>query len=185
MIISDRVNNLSSSRYKFKRYEFPDGFKLLIDTREQQPLFKKLSYSNPKHFTFSTLKDGDYSIKGFESSFAIERKKASDFYSYISSERSVRHKNNKKRVDRTKRKLLRLSEFEFAALVIDADYSEILSPQVYCNVSPEVARQFLASIQVRYGIHVFIHRRKDYLERWILDRAIKFYNVKREVAGHG
>lgn len=181
MKISNRAFTQTNRKYKFKKYIFPEGFKLIIDTREQQPFFKRLSALIPEYFKLDTVKDGDYTIKGFENSFAIERKKMSDFYSYISSERSIQYKNNKKKRDKTKEKLLRLQKFDFTALVVNEDYNEVLSRQMFTDTSPEVARGFLSSINIKYGIHVFINSDAIMCERWILDRAIKFYNLKRVV----
>jgi ERCC4-type nuclease len=58
---------------------------IVIDTRENTPLFKKL----PQGIMFvrDTLKTGDYSIRGFEGEVCIERKSADDFLTSITSER--------------------------------------------------------------------------------------------------
>jgi ERCC4-type nuclease len=180
MIIRDRVRQ-SNVSYKPKKYIFPEGFKLLVDTREQRPLFRNISSKHPEYFSFTTLKNGDYSIKGFENKFAIERKQLSDFYSYISSERNTQYKNKKERKDKTKEKLTRLASFDFAGLVIESELSDILLPQVYNDTSPEVARGFLASVNIRYGIHVFTSRRRGRIEQWIMDRAIKYFNIMKEI----
>lgn len=157
---------LKLERYELKHYVFPKGFVLIVDTREQKPLCRGV-----KGLTslVDTLHDGDYSIKGFEDRFAIERKQISDFYGYIGKERS-----------KTTKKIKRLAEFDFAAIVIEATLEDLLMPQLYSSVSPEVARGFLTSINVRYGIHTFFNRSRDVIERWVLDRAIKYYKVARE-----
>ena len=157
---------LKLEKYELKHYVFPKGFVLVIDTREQRPLCVKV-----KGLTslVDTVKDGDYTIKGFEDKFAIERKQISDFYSYIGKERN-----------KTTKKIQRLAEFDFAAIVIEATLEDLLTPQLYSSVSPEVARGFLTSINVRYGIHTFFNRSRDVIERWVLDRAIKYYKTMRE-----
>ena len=70
--------------YRPKPFVFPQGFVLVIDTRERNPLCTAV-----KGLTVcrDTLKDGDYSIRGFEDRFAVERKQVSDFFSYIGRER--------------------------------------------------------------------------------------------------
>ena len=165
MKIKERA--LKLEHYQLKHHVFPDGFVLVIDTREQRPLCK-----NVKGLCslVDTVKDGDYTIKGFEDRFAVERKQISDFYGYIGKERK-----------RTTKKIKRLAEFDFAAITIEADLDDIFVPQLYSTVSPEVARGFLTSVNVRYGIHTFINRDRVQVERWILDRAIKFYKMMREV----
>jgi len=78
-------------------------------------------------------------------------------------------------------KLKRFKQIDFSGLVIEASLDDLLSPQMFTQVSPETARQFLVSVNVRYGIHVFCDRHRKNIERWLLDRAIKFYNMNREV----
>jgi ERCC4-type nuclease len=146
---------------------FPKDFVLVIDTREQNPLC-----GNVKGLTVcrDTLQNGDYSIRGFEDRFAVERKKVSDFYTFVGRERR-----------RTVEKLKRFKQIDFSGLVIEASLDELLTPQMYTQVSPETARQFLVSVNVRYGIHVFYDRHRKNIEMWVLDRAIKFFNMNREV----
>ena len=158
---------LPGKSYKPKPFVFPQDFVVVIDTREQNPLCTAV-----KGLTIfrDTLKDGDYSIRGFENQFTVERKQTSDFFSYIGKERH-----------RTIQKLERMKVFDFAALVIEASLDDLLSPQLYSQVSPEVVRQFLVSVNVRYGLHVYCDRSREKIEMWLLDRAIKYFKVQREV----
>jgi len=158
---------LPGKSYKPKPYIFPEDFVLVIDSREQNPLCTTV-----KGLTVcrDTLKDGDYSIRGFEDKFSVERKQTSDFFSYIGRERH-----------RTVQKLERLKAFAFAALVIEASLEDLLSPQLYSQISPEVVRSFFVSVNIRYGIHVYCNRNRGKIEMWLIDRAIKFFKVQREV----
>ena len=156
-----------------KPFRFPKGFVMVQDTREQRPLFK-----SPPHgleVVTDTLHHGDYSIRGFEDKFCIERKQVSDFYSYIGKER-----------DRTIRKMEMFRDMitsgGFAALVLEASESDILNGFDMSRVSPETARQALVSFEIRYGVHVYYSKSRHDIRRWVLDRAIKFYKVMREVA---
>jgi ERCC4-type nuclease len=154
--------------HKFKPITIPDGFVLIQDTREQLPPFTRI-----KGLTIfiDTLHNRDYTIRGFEDKFGIERKQESDFFTYIGKER-----------DRTIRKLKVLSGFEWAALVLEGmNYDDLLVQNFYSQLTPEHVRGFLTSLNVRYGIHFFAHRKREVCERWILDRAVKFYKMKREI----
>ena len=162
-----RARALKLESYRPKPHIFPDGFILVIDTREQKPLCTRIKGLNS---LVETVRDGDYTIKGFEDKFAIERKQTSDFYGYIGKERV-----------KTVKKLKRLAQFDFAALVIEASMDDLLSPNLYSSISPEVARGFLTSVNVRYGIHVYLDRSRKQIERWMLDRMIKYYKLVREV----
>jgi ERCC4-type nuclease len=146
--------------------EFPKDFVVIVDTREQIPFFKK----SPKGLTIvrDTLKNGDYSLRGFEGKIAIERKRISDLMGYIGSE----HK-------RTVEKLQRLRNYEFKALVIESEYDELFQPQYHSFVSPESVRGALAAWEVRYDLHIFTHPNTEECSWWVLDRLLFFYKYKR------
>jgi ERCC4-type nuclease len=147
--------------------KFPDGFVLIQDTREQRPLFN--SPPEGLKIVTDTLLKGDYSIRGFEDKFCIERKQVSDFYSYIGKER-----------ERTIKKMKEFLDMQFAGLVIEASEANILNGFQMSRVSPETARQAIVSFEVRYGVHVYYSKSRHNIRRWVLDRAIKFYKVRRE-----
>jgi ERCC4-type nuclease len=157
-----------------KPVKVPDGFGLVVDSREQKPLFGETT--DGLEVITDTLHHGDYSIRGFENMFTIERKKISDFYSYIGRER-----------DRTIRKMGQFREIVssggFAGLVIEASECNLLSGYIMSRVSPETARQALVSFEIRYGVHIYYSKSRKDIARWILDRAIKFYRVMRETKG--
>jgi ERCC4-type nuclease len=144
----------------------PEGFVLLQDTREQRPLFTRI----PKGLTIqsATLKFGDYSIRGFENVFCVERK-ASDIYSYVSSER-----------EKTVQKMKDFSKMKFVGLVIEGREIDLYQFQQHTKVHPEVVRAALVSFEVRYGIHLFIGN-KESCARKVLDWSVKFYNISHEV----
>jgi ERCC4-type nuclease len=150
----------------------PEGLVLIQDTREQKPLFD--CPPDGLEVVTGTLHQGDYSLKGFEGKFCVERKCMSDFYSYIGRER-----------DRTTRKMEEFKEIAsmggFVGLVVEASESDILTGYIMSRVSPETARQALVSFEIRYGVHVYYSKHREDIARWVLDRAIKFYKVQREV----
>ncbi|HWU39382.1 MAG TPA: ERCC4 domain-containing protein [Candidatus Acidoferrum sp.] len=152
----------------------PPGLVLVQDTREQQPLFRDM-HLDGLPLVSATLSCGDYSLRGFEERFVVERKKVSDFYSYIGKERA-----------RTLQKMARFKEIAasggFVGLVIEATEEDILSGFIMSRVSPEAARQALVSFELRYGVHIYYSRSRRDIARWVLDRAVKFYRIQREVA---
>ena len=166
--------NLSPHIVKLKPFKVPEGLTIIVDTREQLPLFKRM----PKHTgTINIIRKkvdyGDYTIEGFEDQFAIERKQISDFYSYIGKERK-----------KTTRKMQEFGEIVknggWVALVIEESEATILSGFLMSKVPPEVARGFLNSWRVRYGLHSYFSRERKFIERFVLDSMIKFYNVRNE-----
>ncbi len=166
MKLRPQENPAHGRPYKLKPYKIPDSMVLIVDTREQKALCTNVKVAIEK----KALKDGDYSIKGFENNFSIERKMSSDFYSYVGNER-----------EKTDKKLERLSKFDFAGLLVECAFDDLMVPDKWSRVEPEAVRQFLVSVNVRHGIHTFFSRDRDHSERYIMDRAIKFYNIKREV----
>lgn len=147
-------------------HKIPEGMVVVVDTREQNPLWMP---KPPKGLVLcrDTLHLGDYSIKGFENKFAIERK-AADLFPYLTSERA-----------KTKEKLISLSSCDFKALVIEySEYELLYQPQFYTNISIEVIRQSLVSFEIKYGLHVYYGERRD-LERKVLDWMIYYYNLQR------
>lgn len=143
----------------------PQGFTIIIDTREQKPLFRKFK-NVPRVVT--KLDDGDYSIKGFERQFAIERKQLSDFFSYIGKERA-----------RTSKKLEQLSQLEFAMLTVEESLDDLLAPQIYTQLNGNHVLGFIKSLTIKYGVHFFTHRNRKMHERVILDSMLYFWKLKR------
>ena len=152
-----------------KPFRIPAGFVMIQDTREQAPLFVE----PPKGLVIQkkALKFGDYSIRGFEDKICFERKQMSDLYSYVGKER-----------DRTVKKLIQLRGLDFAALIVESSYEDLEIPYSYSSrITPEMIRQFLVSVNVRYRIHLYCTRDRRQMERYLLDRCIKYFKIQREI----
>ena len=67
---------------------------------------------------FKHLATGDYSIIGYESKIAVERKELSDLFNTLGRNR-----------DRFDAEMQRLSEMDYAAIVIEASWPEICRPK--------------------------------------------------------
>jgi hypothetical protein len=87
-----------------------------------------------------TLKSGDYSLKGFESRVACERKSMADLFSTIGQGR-----------DRFERELTRLAEMEFAAVVIEGTWEDICTdPPPHTQLPPKTVFRSILAWSVRY-----------------------------------
>ncbi len=157
----------SNGSCELRPHVIPDGMIVVVDTREQKPLWLP-SPMKDLVITRGTLRNGDYSIRGFEDTFAIERKE-NDLWAYLTSERV-----------KTKEKLTRLKDYEFKALVIEFEEAELYMPQLFTDIPPEVVRQSLISFEIKYGIHIFYGDRKA-LERKVLDWMIYYWKFKHSV----
>ncbi len=161
---------------KLKPFKIPDGFIVRVDTREQDPLFlnSDLECEGSLIIQIMKLDHGDYSVRGFEDKFVIERKQMSDFYSYIGKERKRTIKKMEKFRD-----IIRAGGF--VMLAIECSEAEIMSGNIFSTLTPEVARGAINSFRIRYGVHIYYNKERKMLERAVLDACIKFYNVMREV----
>lgn len=148
-------------------FTFQEGFVLIIDTREQAPLFIN---KPPRGLMLSRdyLPIGDYSIKGFEGQISIERKASLDLFNCLGKDR-----------ERFKKELILLSGYLRKYVVVEATEEEILAFSTYSKMHPNSVRQSIASIEIRYGIGFHYEPDRKRLERWVLDRFIKFYKLKR------
>lgn len=157
----------SNGSCELRPHVIPESMVIVIDTREQKPLWLP---KPPKGLvlTRGTLKNGDYSIRGFEDVFAIERKDT-DLFAYLTRER-----------EKTKEKLIRLSDYEFKALVIEFQEEELYMPHLFTDISPEVIRQSLVSFEIKYGLHIF-YGDKRAIERKVLDWMIYYWKIKHMV----
>jgi DNA excision repair protein ERCC-4 len=151
-------------------HTFPDDFILLVDTREQDPLFKK----PPKDLLVkrTTLPAGDYSVDGWECSITIERKSIPDLFGSLGTGR-----------ERFQHELERLCSFEWKALVIEGQEDDVLRWQEFSQMHPNSIRWSLVAIQHKYcpGMHIYYGSRHN-IERYILDNLVYFQRRKREQA---
>ncbi len=141
----------------------PDEFTVIIDTREQKPmLLDKMNDPNYPGLKceIGTLKTGDYSIKNMDSpdcvhSVCIERKSLSDLFSSTGRGR-----------DRLEREFVRMMDFDFAALVIEADFKTMFEnpPELSQMLPKSVFRTVLAFGQ-RYNVHCFPCSNRSFAEK--------------------
>jgi hypothetical protein len=114
---------------------------VVADTREQLPFGFQGMLCDAKDgggpltvpVVRGTLKSGDYSLKGFESRVAVERKSVADLFGTLGQGR-----------DRFERELGRLAEMEYAAVVVEGDWREILG--IYPGGLYDLRREFEAKI---------------------------------------
>lgn len=149
----------------WKPTKIPDGFKLVVDTREREPLFgEPLSGLIVVHKKLDT---GDYAIDGYEDAACIERKMLSDFDTFIGRERSIH----------TIPKLKRMREMCFAALIVEESEASLFGKRKYGRMTPEHARGFLKLCRVGYGVHVYWNKHREDLERYVLDHLCFAYTI--------
>ena len=133
---------------------------IIIDTREQKP------YKLPNSIT-ATLQTGDYSLKGFEDKITIERKTKTDAYGSLGKGRK-----------RFEREFIRLSGFDYAAVIIECSAKNFIIKPKYSRLNPKSAINTLVSWSIRYGVHVwFASDRK--IGRFLTYRMLEKYWKER------
>jgi len=128
---------------------------IVIDTREQDPLaFGRLQSIR------GTLQTGDYSIRGLEEQFAVERKSISDLVGCCMGDSRQRFE----------RELHRLRGFRFKRLLIVGTEEEILSGRYHSNIKPQAVMATLGAFEARYDLPVVFRPSPELaaaqIERW-------------------
>ena len=162
-----RISNpVRVGRPKFE-WSFPCDFCIIVDTREQDQLFKRpvkgLKVVRDK------LEIGDYSVRGFEESITIERKNLSDLYMSLGKER-----------DNFGKRIGRMALMERAYLLIEGTEDEVLSFQPFSQLHPNVVRSSLCSIEVKTPVKIHYAFPRREAERWVIDTLLKFHKWKRK-----
>jgi DNA excision repair protein ERCC-4 len=128
------------------------GGTILIDNREQQP-YAFVGYradqrqgGGPLVVGTKTvcLPSGDYSLEGYADRVAVERKSLNDLFHTLSQGR-----------DRFERELARLDAMQFAAVMVEADWTTIFTaPPQFSHLEPKtVFRSVLAWCQRFPRVH--------------------------------
>ena len=127
-------------------------FTVAIDTREQLPFKFEGMITDAKDGGLPlviatervTISEGDYSIIGYLGSVAVERKSLSDLFGTIGGGR-----------DRFERELNRLSSSEYAAVVVEGGWDQVVyQPPQYSKLSPKIIfRSVIAWSQRFQNIH--------------------------------
>lgn len=136
---------------------------ILVDSREQTPL--------PfAHFPTerATLYTGDYSARGLEGSFCIERKSIADLIGSLTSGR-----------DRFIRELERMRGYAFRRLLVIGSRSEIEQNTYRSKASPAAILGSLWALEVRFNVPVVFaatpEEGAETVERWA------FYGVRERM----
>ena len=109
---------------------------LTADSREQTPLV----FRNLPCIT-ATLQSGDYSVRGLEHLFTIERKSIADLIQSVTTSRP-----------RFERELHRLRGFQFARVLIIGKQSDLSSGNYRSKAKPKSVLHSIWAMEARYNI---------------------------------
>ena len=148
--------------------------KIIIDTREQKSYSFSSITPHPPTTIIRTLKTGDYSLDGFDiSGITLERKSLSDLFGSLGKGRK-----------RFVKELERMAEFDYAAVIIEAEWSTVIRhPPTRSKLNPKSVYSSIIAWQQRYGIHFWCCPGRAFAEKTtyrILERYWKDHmNGKR------
>lgn len=154
-------------------FEFPDGFSVVRDTREQGGLFRQplpglVVIRKALPIEGLERRWADYSIGGFESKVIIEHKEIDDFWTSVTVN-----------AHDFKEKLVFMAKYERKYIMINGLESETLAWRAHRQVHPNVIRQAIATIEGRIGVPIHFSESIQDGERWLLDWFVKYYKEKR------
>ena len=142
------------------------SFTIIRDTREQKPYEFK---DYPVSIRDQALPTGDYSVEGYETEFAIERKTKSDFLRSITFER-----------DRFQREVGRATGFiNPMVIVVEAPYIDFKTGRYFNDIPVKSITNTVASWQSRYNVDFIFEddrsrgERRTYLQltEWLLESS--------------
>lgn len=198
---TDTLNSPQSIDAEFSLVPAPAGdytlnpFEVVVDTREQAPYTFTGIRTDPSSTrgkrsiplvvptVTATLKSGDYSIRGYETDVAIERKSLQDLFGTLAQRRK-----------QFTAELERLNEMRFAAVVVEAGWPTILGgpvtligdgPHHRSQLNPKTVYRSVIAWNVRYervrwwmcDSRAFAERTTfRILERWYKDNASRNKN---------
>ena len=111
---------------------------ILVDTREQSPL----PFVNCPSET-GTLATGDYSVRGFEDEFTVERKSLDDLAGSVTHDR-----------DRFERELVRMRGYPFRRLLIVGTVEDLEAHRYQSRAEPRAILASVTAFEIRYGLPV-------------------------------
>lgn len=143
------------------------GFTIVVDQREKLPFtFAEVDVE----VVTAKLESGDYSILGMEHLVVVERKRPVELFSNFTRDR-----------DRFKREYERLSEFEYAAVVIEGDLpSCAIRGSEHSRVSPSLIINSLISWSIRYNVHTWFATSRILAETLTFRILEKFFRRELE-----
>jgi DNA excision repair protein ERCC-4 len=135
---------------------------IIIDTREQLPYF----WGDDQPTIRRALPAGDYSIDGYETRVAVERKTLDDFVNTITWGRA-----------RFMRELAKLQQYDMACVVVEGNLTQVAHHKYRSQAHPNSVLGTVIAICVDFDVPVFWcdgrQRAMEFTRRWLLRWAAK------------
>lgn len=147
---------------------------IIVDTREQLP-FDFSSINPTPQTTREYLPTGDYSLVGFETKICVERKSVNDLYCSCGKNR-----------ERFEREIVRMADFQYAAIVCEGDWQTILrDPPIFSKLNSKSLVASLLAWQQRYGVHFWPCPNRLFAEKITFRILDRYYRDEQVGVYHG
>lgn len=134
---------------------------VIIDTREQQPYeFDPARVVSVRR----GLPVGDYSLQGYESAVAVERKSLDDFVGTVIRARG-----------RFERELDCLREFDLGCVVVEATHEDVLQRRYRAQVHPNAVLGAAVAITVDHHVPVFFCTNRQFACGFVERLLLRFH----------
>jgi DNA excision repair protein ERCC-4 len=121
----------------------------------------------PVEVVTGNLNVGDYTVAGMESRVTVERKTLGDLYGSFGSRKR----------DNMIERIQLMNSFEFAAVVVEATYVEVMSGYPHSRVHPRSLSGTIVALKQRYkGVHWEFMPDRECGERMTFRILERFYN---------
>lgn len=141
-----------------------EKIRIVVDTREQRPL--GFSVFPDVEVVRGTLATGDYSVFGFTTDIAVERKSIDDLIGCLTHD-----------CDRFLRELERLRGYASALLVVETPFNVIRTGQYHSRMDPNAAVQSVFSIMQKFRLPFYFAESRE-------DAAFAVYSFLRHFIRH-
>lgn len=115
----------------------PGTLVVVVDTREQTPL----SFGPEIRTVTRGLCSGDYSVAGYDSCIAIERKSVADLHSSVTRDNA-----------RFQRELQTLSNYTFAAVVVEGSRADVRRGHRYSTIPGDQVLATCATLEAKHRV---------------------------------
>jgi ERCC4-type nuclease len=113
---------------------------------------------------------GDYSLMGFQDRLTIERKSIGDFLGSITADRQ-----------RFEREFERMAKFEFAAVVVEGQLSDVLEhARTKTRIKTDSILGTINSWMIRYGVHFYFAMGRRHAEIETLQLLYQFWRNEQK-----
>lgn len=148
---------------------------VIIDTREQRPFRFDAVPGTVVRTVTAGLPSGDYSLDGYESAVAVERKGIGDLFNTVGQGRQ-----------RFVRELARLAGYRFAAVVVEAEWSAVIDdPPRHTALKPRTVYRSVLAWQQRYPVVWWFCPGREFAEYTTFRILERFWRERQAEAGAG